>query len=181
MKKLVYFVVGLLFVCVIVFAVLRNMNQVDVETTLSEYVPEVEITEQQNRMTIVTLYFWDAQSNKMVPEARSVDVKELMSNPYKKILSLLIDGSEDDSIGKTIPAGTVVNSVELEGDNLIIDFNDSFIRGYDVGSEEHLRIVYSVVDTFLELKEVNTVSFLVDGQVVDGMSDRFVSRKSVVE
>lgn len=181
MKKLVYFVIGLLFVLVIVFAILKNMNQVDVETTLSEYVPEVEITDQQNRMTIVTLYFWDVQSNKMVPEARSVDVKELMGDPYKKILSLLIEGSENDVIGKTIPAGTVVNSVVLEGDNLVIDFSDSFVNGYVVGSEEHLRIVYSVVDTFLELKEVASVSFLVDGKVVDGMSDKFVSRKSVVE
>ena len=161
---------------VIIFAILKNTSQVDVETTMSEYTPEEEITDQQNRMTIVTLYFWDAQNCKMVPEARNVDVKDLVEDPYKKILGLLIEGSEDNSIGKTIPEGTGVNSVKLDGENLIIDFNDSFIAGYKIGSEEHLEIIYSVVDTFLELKEVNTVSFLINGQVVDGMGDKFVSR-----
>lgn len=181
MKKIVYFVTILLFAVVIIFAILKNTSQVDVETTMSEYTPEEEITDQQNRMTIVTLYFWDAQNCKMVPEARSVDVKELVEDPYKKILGLLIEGSEDNSIGKTIPEGTVVNSVKLDGENLIIDFNDSFIAGYKIGSEEHLEIIYSVVDTFLELKEVNTVSFLINGQVVDGMGDKFVSRNVATE
>ena len=153
MKKIVYFVATLLFAVVIIFAILKNTSQVDVETTMSEYTPEEEITDQQNRMTIVTLYFWDAQNCKMVPEARNVDVKDLVEDPYKKILELLIEGSEDNSIGKTIPEGTVVNSVKLDGENLIIDFNDSFIAGYKIGSEEHLEIIYSVVDTFLELKK----------------------------
>ena len=74
-----------------------------------------------------------------------------------------------------------MNSVKLDGENLIIDFNDSFIAGYKIGSEEHLEIIYSVVDTFLELKEVNTVSFLINGQVVDGMGDKFVSRNVATE
>ena len=60
MKQIVYFVATLLFAVVIIFAILKNTNQVDVETTMSEYTPEEEITDQQNRMTIVTLYFWDA-------------------------------------------------------------------------------------------------------------------------
>ena len=177
MKKIVYFVATLLFAVVIIFAILKNTSQVDVETTMSEYTPEEEITDQQNRMTIVTLYFWDAQNCKMVPEARNVDVKDLVEDPYKKILGLLIEGSEDNSIGKTIPEGTGVNSVKLDGENLIIDF----IAGYKIGSEEHLEIIYSVVDTFLELKEVNTVSFLINGQVVDGMGDKFVSRNVATE
>lgn len=181
MKKLVCFVIILLFVFVIIFAVLKNANQIEVETTMSEFVPEEEITNEQNRMTLVTLYFWDAQNNKMIPEARNVDVKEIMNDPFKKILDLLIEGSENSLIGKTIPEGTVVNSVYLDGDNLIIDFNDSFIAGYKIGSEEHLEIIYSVVDTFLELKEVSSVSFLINGQSVDGMGDKFVSRSVKME
>ena len=69
------------FAVVIIFAILKNTSQVDVETTMSEYTPEEEITDQQNRMTIVTLYFWDAQNCKMVPEARNVDVKDLVEDP----------------------------------------------------------------------------------------------------
>ena len=60
---------------------------------------------------------------------------------------------------------------------MIIDFNENFVSGREVNSEEQLHIIYSVVDTFLELKEVNSVSFLIDGTAIDGMSDKFVSRK----
>ena len=40
MKKIVYFVATLLFAVVIIFAILKNTSQVDVETTMSEYTPE---------------------------------------------------------------------------------------------------------------------------------------------
>ncbi len=178
MKKIIYFVLILMCAVVIIFAILKNSKSVEVETTMTEYTPEEEITDSQNRMTIVSLYFWDPSSNKLVPEARNVDVKELIESPYKKILDLLIEGSENSTIGKTIPEGTCVNSVNLEGENLVIDFNENFISGREVNSEEQLHIIYSVVDTFLELKEVNSVSFLINGELVDGMSDKFVSRKS---
>lgn len=178
MKKIIYFVLILMCAVVIIFAILKNSKSVEVETTMTEYTPEEEITDSQNRMTIVSLYFWDPSSNKLVPEARNVDVKELIESPYRKILDLLIEGSENSTIGKTIPEGTCVNSVNLEGENLVIDFNENFISGREVNSEEQLHIIYSVVDTFLELKEVNSVSFLINGELVDGMSDKFVSRKS---
>ena len=178
MKKIIYFVVILMCAILIIFAILKNTKQVDVETTMTEYTPQQEITDSQNRMTIVSLYFWDHVSEKMVPEARSIDVKELVDSPYRKILDMLLQGSENAAIGKTIPDGTCVNSVKLEGNNLVIDFNENFVSDREVNSEEQLHIIYSVVDTFLELKEVSSVSFLIDGTAVDGMSDKFVSRKN---
>lgn len=178
MKKIIYFVAILICVILIIFAVLKNTKQVDVETTMTEYTPEQEITDSQNRMTIVSLYFWDPTSGKLVPEARSIDVKELMDSPYKRILDMLLQGSENVAIGKTIPDGTCVNSIKLEGNNLVIDFSDNFVSDREVNSEEQLHIIYSVVDTFLELKEVNSVSFLINGTAVDGMSDKFVSIKN---
>lgn len=178
MKKIIYFVAILMCVVLVIFAILKNTKQVDLETTMTEYTPEQEITDSQNRMTIVSLYFWDPASEKLVPEARNIDVKDLVDDPYRKILDMLLQGSENATIGKTIPDGTCVNSVKLEGNNLIIDFNDNFISDREVNSEEQLHIIYSVVDTFLELKEVNSVSFLINGVAVDGMNDKFVSRKN---
>lgn len=178
MKKIIYFVAILMCVLLVIFAILKNTKQVDLETTMIEYTPEQEITDSQNRMTIVSLYYWDPASEKLVPEARNIDVKDLVDDPYRKILDMLLQGSENATIGKTIPDGTCVNSVKLEGNNLIIDFNDNFISDREVNSEEQLHIIYSVVDTFLELKEVNSVSFLINGVAVDGMNDKFVSRKN---
>lgn len=178
MKKIIYFVVILICAIVIIFAILKNTKQVEVETTFTEYTPEQEITDVQNRMTIVSLYFWDSTSGKMIPEARTIDVKELFESPYQKIFGMLLKGSENDVIGKTIPEGTSLNSITLEGTNLVIDLNEKIVLEGKINSEEQMNIIYSIVDTFLELKEVNSVSFLVNGNVVEGISEKFVSRKN---
>ena len=59
MKKIIYFVAILMCGILIIFAILKNTKQVDVETTMTEYTPAQEIADSQNRMTIVSLYFWE--------------------------------------------------------------------------------------------------------------------------
>ena len=173
MKKTVWFVVIILFIILILFAILKNKKTGIVQNGISEYIPQEEISDKQNRMTIVTLYFVNPSTNELIPEARGIDVKELMDNPYEKILELLINGSEDPKIGKTIPDGTKINSIKLEGEQLIIDLDEFFISQYEMGSKEQNQMIYSIVNTFLELKEITTVKFLVNGERIEGIEDSF--------
>lgn len=177
MKKWIYCLVILFFSLVIIFAIFKNTKSVEVETNVTEYVPEEEISEAQNRMALLTLYFQSPTTGELVPEIRKLDVKNIINNPYEIIMNLLIEGSENKEIGKTIPEGTKVNSITLEKENLVIDLSKEFIGKCEVGSEEQNKIIYSVVNTFLELQEVSSVSFLIDGQKIDKMSDPFVKMK----
>ena len=52
---------------------------------ITEYTPQEEITDEQSRQTIVSLYFIDAETGALYPEARLVDIKELMNLPYEKL------------------------------------------------------------------------------------------------
>lgn len=174
MKKTVWFVVIILFIVLILFLILKNGKTTKTENTFGEYTPQEEISDEQNRMTIVTLYFLNPNTGELIPEARGIDVKDLMKNPYETILGLLIEGSEDSKIGKTIPDGTKVNSVKREGELLIIDFDEFFTSQYEMGSEQQMKMVYSIVDTFLELKEITAVKFLVNGEKIEGMENPFV-------
>ena len=174
MKRIVWFVMAILFTVLVLFVVLKNGKSSDEKMSINEYIPEEEISDAQNRMTIVTLYFMDPETGELVPEARGIDVKVLMDNPYETILKLLIEGSTNSKIGKTIPDGTSVNSVKLNGEELVIDFDEFFVSQYESGSEQQMKMVYSVVNTFLELKEVTSVKFLVNGEKIDGMEDAFV-------
>lgn len=173
MKKIVWFVIIILFIVLILFLVLKNNKKENTQNEISEYTPQEEISDKQNRMTIVTLYFLNPNTNELVPEARGIDVKELMDNPYETILELLINGSEDPKIGKTIPDGTKINSVKLDGEQLIIDLDEFFVSQYEMGSKEQNQMIYSIVNTFLELKEINSVKFLVNGEKIEGMEDAF--------
>ncbi len=38
-------------------------------------------------MTIVTLYFVNNKTGEIVPEARNIDAKELIENPYEKVIN----------------------------------------------------------------------------------------------
>ena len=173
MKKMVYCFVILIFIVVIVYSVFKNTKNVEVETEVSDYTPQEEISNAQNRTTLLTLYFVDSTAGKLVPEVRQIDVKEIIDNPYEKIMNLLTDGSQNESVGKSIPEGTKVNSIKLENENLIIDVSKEFTNKCEAGSEEEKNMIYSVVNTFLELKEVSSVTFLIDGEVKEGFEKPF--------
>ena len=173
MKKAVLIIAIIIFLLIILVSIKNNIKT-STNETINTYIPQEEISDVQNRRTIVTLYFLDPNSNELVPEARGIDVKELMAKPYETILNLLIQGSDDVKIGKTIPEGTSVNSIKLEGEELIIDFDEMFLSQYERGSEKQMKMVYSIVNTFLELKEVSSVRFLVNGEKIEEMENPFV-------
>lgn len=173
MKKTVYCIIILIFILVVVYAVFKNTKNVEVETDISDYTPQEEISNAQNRTTLLTLYFVDSANGKLVPEVRQIDVKEIIDNPYEKIMNLLIEGSQSESIGRTVPEGTKINCITLEKENLIVDLSKEFASQYESGSDAEKQMIYSVVNSFLELKEVSTVTFLIDGEKKEGMEKPF--------
>lgn len=179
-KKIVYIVILILFIILVGIAIFNNVEIKDNQENniVLEYTPEEEISDKQNRNTIVTLYFVNNKTGEMVPEARSLDAKELLEDPYKKVINFLIDGSEDESLENTIPEGTILNNVSLKGEEIIVDFNETFINDDDVKSEIFVNRVYSVVDTLLEFKDISSVKILINGEEVDGLKESFVKREN---
>ena len=161
MKKIIIFVACIFFLFLISFLIIKNVKKTDEENISNIYIPEEEISVDQERTTIITLYFLNPENNEIVPEARNIDVKELMNNPYERILEMLMEGSSDEKIGKTIPNGTKLNSVKLEGNELIIDFNE-ILNSNDKDIQD--KVAESIESTFLQLKEVNSVKILVNGE-----------------
>ena len=129
---------------------------------IEEYVPEQEISDEQVRRTIVKLYFKEINSNSLKCENRSIDSKELLSNPYLTLINLLIEGPTEDGVENIIPAGTAFNSASLSGNTVVVDLSGAFVSSVsDVTVASNM--VYSIVNTLTELIEVNTVKFLIDG------------------
>ena len=131
---------------------------------INDYTPQEEISEEQLRKTIISLYFNNIETNTLMPEARLIDVKILAKNPYEEIVNLLIEGPKSDKLEKTIPEGTKLNKAEIKGDVVYLDFSKEFIENHKGGSEEESKTIYSIVNTLLELNEVNSVRILIDGE-----------------
>ena len=130
----------------------------------NEIVPEEEISEEQMRQTIVSLYFYNENMKRLVPEGRLIDVKELVNEPYRKLMDLLIEGPQNDNLSKTIPEGTRVNKAELKGDILYLDMSKEFVENHKGGEVQESATIYSIVNTMTNLTEINSVKILIEGE-----------------
>ena len=163
-KILIIFVCLFLLILIGGYFAINYVKSKNKETIVEEYVPEEEITEEQLRQTIVSLYFLDTQTNELVPEARLIDIKEMMSAPYEKLVNLLIEGPKSEKSVKLIPDNTRLLQNYLEGDCLVLDFSAEFLN-YDKEDEKGKEnLINSIVNTLTELSEINEVKILIDGK-----------------
>lgn len=142
----------------------------------SEFVPQEEISEEQLRETIVSLYFPDKETNSLRPEARLVNVKELMQSPYNILVELLIQGPKNDKLSVIFPENTKLIKSSLEGECLVLDFSAEFLNCGEGDNSKLELLINSIVNTVTELNEVNKVKFLIDGQMKDGFKDEYVRK-----
>ena len=121
-----------------------------------------------------SLYFYNNETKELISEGRLIDARDLLENPYQKLMELLIKGPENQSLSKTIPDGTKINKVELKGDILYVDLSNEFIENHPGGEEQECASVYSIVDTMTNLTEVNAVKILIDGKENMAFKDNLI-------
>ncbi len=159
-------------ISIIAILIVLNFSTEVVENVENETViePEEEISEEQMRQTAITLYFEDKQSLELVSEEKKVDAKDLIDNPYMYIVNLLITGPENENLQNPIPEGTKVNKAELNGDCVTVDLSKEFLNSSGTNA------IYAVVNSLTELKEVNSVKLLIDGEEQENMKEAFVRK-----
>ena len=170
-KKLI---VLILIILLIVAGVLLWKYFEEEQSNFTEYTPQEEISEEQARQSLVTLYFVNKESKTLMPEGRLIDAKLLATNPYFTLVSLLINGPKNEKLETTIPVGTKLNKVVVEKDMAIVDLSEEFIKDIKLGAEEESKIVYSIVNTLVELTEIESVKILIDGKENMAFADKAI-------
>ena len=161
-KRIILIILGVVILVVLVL-VIKQFIVVNPEEEISEeYIPQQEISDEDLRKTIVTLYFKDKENGNLVQEGRLIDAKLLLENPYETLIQMLILGPEATSYQKLIPEGTMLNKTELKGDILEIDFTKDFLNTDN--KEQQDFIIESIKKTVTSLNEVNDIVILVDGE-----------------
>lgn len=167
-KKEGFFIVFLLILLVVVLGgVIYYFNKnkkTEANEIVQEYTPQEEISDEQLRNTIISLYFINKDSGEINPEARTINTNLLLDNPYQYLLEQLIEGPKNEKLTKAIPENTKINNVELKGDTLNIDFSHEFIDNAPEGKDAENKIMETIVKTVTELNEVNSVKILIDGE-----------------
>lgn len=176
-KKLIMYVSIILIVIILIsvgYFIYNNIKNKNDEA-IFEYTPEQEITEEQLRQTVVTLYFLETNNYELMPEARQIDSKKLINNPYEVLINLLIEGPKNDKLEKLIPENTKLNSAQINENTLYIDFSEEFINNQNLGQQQEELILKSIVNTVTELTEINKVKFLINGEENKGFPDNGVN------
>lgn len=85
-------------------------------------------------------------------------MEQLINGPYS------IDGVDVDQILPTIPEGTQLNKVTVKENTCYVDFSPAFLKKRrDISADV---AVYSIVNTLVELSNVNKVQFSINGEQV---------------
>lgn len=161
--------IGIIFFIILIiiliggYLIIKYVRNNEEQTIVEEYTPQEEIAEEQVRQTIVSLYFPSKETNELNPEARLIDIKEIINNPYEKLISLLMEGPKNDKNRKIIPDNTKINKTYLEEDCVVLDFSVEFLNYSKEYENEKTYLINSIVNTLTELTEVNKVKILIDG------------------
>lgn len=162
-KRKILFTI-ILVILIIVIGVLVYMKLKNKDEEIAEITPLEEMTEEQERETMISLYFINPEISTLVPEARKIDAKELIKDPYKMLVQFLIDGPKNEKLTKAIPDGTKINNAVLKNGIVELDLSKEFIENQNGETKQIELCIYSIVNTLTELNEVNFVKILIDGE-----------------
>lgn len=179
MKRIITITIIIFLILISIWGIYNYFIKDKEKENVIEIVPQEEISEEQMRKTIVSLYFKSGEE--IVPEARLIDVKELLNNPYEEILNMLIDGPKNNNLKNTIPTGTKINKIQKENDTLIIDFSKEFIDNHLGGEKEENNTIMCIVNTVTELTEINSIKILINGEENKAFKDNKIKFDKIFE
>lgn len=158
------------------FAIKYAKQKQEKENKVDEYTPQEEISEEQLRQTIVSLYFPSKETKELIPEARLVDIKEIINDPYDKLVVLLIEGPKGEKEEAVIPKETKLLKSYMEDDCVTLDFSQEFLNYDKTNEKTKENMVNSIVNTLTQLTEVNKVKILIEGNQNNEFNETYTKK-----
>lgn len=168
---LIIFLVGVIILFktkIIQFEIDAEENSINTNET-NKLTPEEEISDKQLRTSKVKIYFGDKEGV-LSAETRDIDVKDLLQDPYKIIINLLIEGPKEEN-EKLIPEGTKLIGTERIGDVLVINFSKEFIDNCEKDKNKQELLIKSIVYSVMELREINAIKIQIEGEEVKSFKE----------
>lgn len=115
----------------------------------------------------VSLYFVDEGTNELAVETRSVVNQTGLA---KTTLEELLTGPATETLASYIPAGTAVQSINIqEGGLCTVDFSKE-LQNAELNSSEEKYVIESIVSTLSQFDSVSSVQIRINGHVVDSIA-----------
>ena len=115
----------------------------------------------------VSLYYVDEAANSLAAETRSVVNQTGLA---KTTLEELLTGPATETLASYIPAGTKVQSINIEDSGLCtVDFSKE-LQNRELNSSEEKYVIDSIVSTLSQFDSVNSVQIRINGHVVESIA-----------
>ena len=165
-NKKIFFLLILVLIIILIslYFIIKNFNEKKStnENSFSEYTPEEEISSKQMRETTVTLYFVN-NNNDIKSEGKLIDSAELLKNPYKKLIELLLLGPQNNELVNCFPENTKILDATFDNGCVILNFSEDILNFKD--ETQKLNIISCTLNTLKQLNEVNSIKILVNGDL----------------
>lgn len=112
------------------------------------------------------VYFANADASLLKAESR---LKLEGKDKYLQLFEELKAGPETKDLNQTIPAGTELLDYEIKDKLIILNFNDLLRLNHWGGSTGELMTVYSIVNSYSSLAEIDSVKIIIEGQKIDSL------------
>ncbi len=137
----------------------------------NDYTPEEEISSNDLSKTKVTLYYLDSTNNNLKSEGKIINSNELLENPYKKIVQLLIEGPSSDSLKKVFPENTKILSATVDNNCVTLNFSEELLN-FENEDKKYI-IINSLLNSLAELNEVNSIKIQINGESCDSLNEEY--------
>ncbi len=175
-KLFILLLATLIIIGVALFIIVKNYNsQNSSNESISEFTPEEEISKAQLRQTSISLYFIDEVGN-LKEEKKLIDSKNLISNPYKELISLLMTGPTNSYFVSAFPQGTQILDASIQKNKVTLDFSSEILNFTD--EKQKLNIINSIINTLGQLNEVKTIKIIVNNQESDIFDEEYTISKN---
>lgn len=112
----------------------------------------------------INVYYSDEDGLYLKAEKHSIEKGELPTEA-RAALEYLVSGPSNAALGKTLPKGTKLVALKIEGATAVVDLSPEVIQNHEGGSSGELQTIYSIVDTLcLNFPEIKEVQILVGGK-----------------
>lgn len=139
---------------VVVLAILTTVIVFNMEIE-TEFVPEVEASNETLRKTNVSAYFKNKASNVIEKENILLDSKNLIKDPYNEIVSILINKPENENLVSIFPDGIAMPEIYYEKGVVTVDFKEnSELLKEEINVDEIKQVLNDALKQFTEVENV---------------------------
>ncbi len=136
--------------------------------------------------TVLTLYFADLDSDKLISEKRTIKITDTVPTE-QYVVNELIKGTQYPDIARNvISSDTVLVSAQTTDNTCFVNFKSGFVEKNAKDNTNDELVIYSIVNSLCELKDVSFVQFLVDGKKIEkfgnmNFTDFFIKNEALIE